>query len=173
MQQPTEVQKKGNMREIKFRAMAIQQDGVEDHELEFGIGKGDWVFGHYYYSRLEQSGIIVTQLLSESGGESSGLVECHVRVDHKTKGQYSGLKDIEEKRIYEGDIVKFECNNPLSFTTYDEIGYIIFDQMLAKFCIEYHDDYRAGQKSITSVYMQKPKIIGNIYDNPDLLEDNA
>ena len=65
--------------------------------------------------------------------------------------QYTGLKDKNSKEIYEGDIVK--TKNKRIFEI--EIPYIYFE--IADGCWNTEIDFR---------------VIGNIYENPELLEEN-
>ncbi len=74
--------------------------------------------------------------------------------------QYTGLKDKNGKEIYEGDIVNGEDGFGRSF-----IGAIT---------------YEAGVYYIRGIDQNRPikiyhicEIIGNIYENPELLEDGA
>jgi len=77
--------------------------------------------------------------------------------------QYTGLKDKNKKDIYEGDIV-----NGIEFSPFhpkenidNTIGEIVFDETLFGYCIT------DGNKPIC--HMDEIEIIGNIYENPELL----
>ncbi|WP_286310894.1 YopX family protein [Romboutsia ilealis] len=111
---------------------------------------------------------------------SGFLEEVYVRrnstvdelIDYKLM-QYSGIKDIEGKEIYEGDIVEFldeEVNYSHCGVEYDEfinIGKVIFshDELMGW-------DITNRNMDLEEVwhYREYIKVIGNIYENPELLE---
>lgn len=85
---------------------------------------------------------------------------CGVFVGEGTVGQYAGLKDKNGKEIYEGDILR------------DSLGWICvveWDNDNARF-LGRHTKSR-GDTYICYVGREpKSEIIGNIHDNPELLE---
>ena len=92
----------------------------------------------------------------------------------ETVGQYTGLKDKNGKMIFEGDVVK-----GVAFST-DFIGVIIWIEEIAGFGVRYFNNKReptAWENSSILKMIQKghkdkfaAEIIGNIHDNPELLE---
>ncbi|MDU2085986.1 YopX family protein [Clostridium perfringens] len=79
--------------------------------------------------------------------------------------RYTGLKDISEKEIYEGDIVSFYNDEEYKFKSTNAL--VIYDS--AVFMLEHKklgEEY-LGEMDIENMCI---KIIGNIYENPELLE---
>lgn len=85
-------------------------------------------------------------------------------VDENTVGQYTGLTDKNGKRIFEGDILR------LAYHPEEDV------------IIEWHDgrfnfrkrnhpkDYGYERLCCVQIAVSHLRVIGNIYDNPELLE---
>lgn len=85
----------------------------------------------------------------------------------ETVGQYTGLTDKNGKKIFEGDIVKREYtlwHSETKKTRETQIGVVSYSNKDCSFCLD------------KVCYLGKPwdgetlEIIGNIHDNPELLE---
>lgn len=137
------------MREILFR-------GKSKFDKDNKWVYGDLIQGeNAYISTKEKFYSAVVSL----GGHLSTFVEL---VDKKTIGQYTGLCDKNGTKIFEGDIVLAD------FEYKDERMEVIFYQcgfkLKSKNC-EYYYDYSIHDESA------ELEVIGNIYDNPELLEE--
>ena len=78
--------------------------------------------------------------------------------------QYTGLKDKNDKEIYEGDIVKFNAIAPMSDIPDAFIGTVEFIE-----CAFYVTYGKQGFYLFDECHQWE--IIGNIYENPELLEE--
>ena len=137
--------KGGNgMREILFRGKRI--------------GNSEWVYGYYVpvcFGRFPCKPAIVP--------ESDGTWEP-IEVKKETVGQYTGLTDKNGKKVFEGDIVRYN----------DTIHKVIFCTIngSAFFGITMPDRGEIWNfDGITCA--NKMEVIGNIHDTPELLEGKS
>lgn len=80
-----------------------------------------------------------------------------IEVVPKTVGQYTGLTDKNGTRIFEDDIVDILTENEeIGVIAYDEGGFVVNAD---GFCVDFHANINGTDL----------EVIGNIYDNPELL----
>lgn len=128
------------MREILFRGKRIDN--------------GEWVYGNYCYA----------ELLTQNGYEHLIIEVSAVGGSHhvipETIGQYTGLKDKNGNKIFEGDIGKgFWLNRTYIFR-------IVYDNGFISFVGQQGINFTAFDYDLTEF-----KVIGNIHDNPELLRE--
>lgn len=136
------------MREIKFRLWDTQ--------------KNKWYKNSDCVIELDGS-ITQIDVVGEYDGE-----EKH---DFKSRNdlvvmQYTGLKDKNGKGIYEGDIVKgknYGFNNPIRYIGTVEYVYNKFK------VIGCRNKYKGTNDELSTIY----EVIGNVYENPELLDGES
>lgn len=138
-------------REIKFRGKDIQS--------------GDWRYGYAQFNHDKKR----AQIISPLRIDISAFPGQFFHVDKDTVCQFTGLLDKIGKEIYEGDIVKTPLLDP-----------IFCDIIKDKFCnaeIRFNKGsfvvsyYRGDHNIYLSDLNDKIRVLGNKFDNPELLED--
>lgn len=137
------------MREILYRGKAINRDANRQSRTDYN--NGDWVFG--LISKLSEH----TAEMTDENGVSG------IEVDPETLGEYIGNEDKNDYMIFEGDILERKYNNG----EYIERCVIrsVLSDMGYCFCFD-------GFNYDLDIDTERCKIIGNIHDNQNLLEDN-
>lgn len=149
------------MREILFRGKR------EDN--------GDWVYGSFIPDLCEvYYGDKLNGFIKPFGKTKEERLM--VEVDRKTVGQYTGLKDRNGTRIFEGDILQVEqYGNPGSRSLSINVGeYIDADSDFDYPCIGFYIKIPDGCCNIGALLTDgfEYEVIGNIHDNPELMGVN-
>lgn len=92
--------------------------------------------------------------------------------------QWTGLQ-VDGKDLYEGDVVLIEANSMLLSHPPKKVyenGIVFYDNKTAQFCLYYKRLCEFGElppldNSLASSLFRIKTILGNIYQNPELLED--
>lgn len=151
------------MREILFRAKAINR--IKGREYRTSYKNGDWVYGlvtEMYDDRFPN----LPATMRNTDGVSN------IDVDYKSIGQYTGLDDKKGKKIFEGDIVTYE-DAEADYEGYHDNVFINCGkvEILAWDGIQFTNRQTVDMDDLyESDIMVNCEIIGNIYDNPELLE---
>lgn len=117
------------------------------------LDNGEWVYGSLLQVEYDD-GSVVTAIFDRK--DSGGDAEVHP----STVGQYTGLMDKNGERIFEGDVL----------TVDGEDGF---------FALEFQEDTARFVMSGDSIVVDfdnfwsyEVEVMGNIHDNPELLEDD-
>lgn len=139
------------MREILFRAKR------EDN--------GEWAYGYYVCLPDVAGSVSMLHVPARNPDESNKTYY----VKKSTVGQFTGLTDKNGTRIFEGDIVRHYCKLPVPG---GEIG---TDRGTIKWdseeCFFFRTSLDGKDKTISAKC--EYEIIGNIYDNPELIGDET
>ena len=121
------------------------------------LDTGQWVEGS-----LIGEDVIVGNIVDFE--EDYFTTEFWYKVDTETVGQFTGITDINDIKIFEGDIAKYY--NPYSKQWYTHI--VKWDKMFASFGFFTEDSEWCKENDWLKI--ECIEVIGNIYDNKDLLK---
>lgn len=130
------------MREIKFRAWNTQDKKM--HYDVYYLGRDVWE-----WSDKEMDFVMI------------GCADDHSPLKQTILIQYIGLKDKNGKEIYEGDIYKTENG---------EIGEVSFCDNTGHGAYTVERRFGHCVEELKFLYWNLGEVTGNIYENPELLE---
>ena len=126
------------------------------------VDNGEWVFGYYGVkgkdTNLEKHYIIQCEFNANVSGYPFYFID--IEVIPETVSQFTGLKDAKEEEVYEGDILKRKYIYFGKKRKYKTTVKWINEK--SAFCIEH-------ESILGNFNLKEFEIIGNIYDNPELL----
>lgn len=138
------------MREILFRGKRLDN--------------GEWVEGAFLNDR-DGAFYICPAVSDISNGDNGNRrrIGCWYKIDPSTVGQYTGLKDKNGKRIFEGDVAKVLQGKD------KDIAYVGFEN--GAFML-YPKTGNIYERTLWEYWYNDwdVEVIGNITDNPELLE---
>lgn len=115
------------------------------------VDNGEWVEG--YYTKLKWCNNIIHVVIPEGAEIYSGNSLCEAHdINPETLCQYTGLKDKNGNRIWENDIVQ---------TPFRRFVVTYFDGV-------WGDRYGVAMRE--SIFGEGGVVIGNVFDNPELME---
>ena len=132
------------------------------------LDNGEWVYGHYADYIHPDCGIPSPSIIYLLPGCGNMIVA----VDPSTICQFTGLRDCNGKEIYDGDIITVKGNYP-RVVLWDKVSWALMP------CEYFYD------KHFWVMNLQHPgndwweelademEVIGNMYDNPELLKPNS
>lgn len=145
------------MREILFRGKRVDN--------------GEWIEGHLIWYEDGRARIIPshTDIFCYEMDESIIQTVAH-RVIPETVGQYTGSTDKNGTKIFEGDILKRKHKEIINHSQNMEVKFVSEKACFAAV------DIGGGNVTFISDYINckyEIEVIGNIHDNPELLEGNG
>lgn len=129
---------------------------------------GEWVEGNLIANERNENQKYIGYIFDERNGviEDFDLVE----VIPETLCQYTGLTDKNDKKIWENDIVKNKKRTE-GFDWYK----VVWRKDFADFGVEpikpqFEAKYPMGLSDELTIYGRDYEVIGNVFDNPEMLE---
>ena len=142
------------MREILFRGKRIDN--------------GEWVDGCYMTDEQDPTTAYIGHIFGMDGGMLVHDMDI-VQVDPETICQCTGLIDKNNKEIFEGDIVRY-IDEVIGKEKVDEVKY---NETHAAFCRLHKGKMGLQYLWLDEAVANKCEVTGNIFDNPELVRDDA
>lgn len=123
---------------------------------------GEWVYGYL----VEATNVITDKKATfifeqDATYFTHGEFACSFEVKPETVGQYTGVIDKNGKKVFEGDVVEYDGS----------CGEIVFVERRGAFMSNEKDMYGEWLSNLPQYGTGIVEIIGNIYDNKEILED--
>lgn len=129
------------------------------------LDNGEWAYGGLIqaddYCIIDQGNELYVERDYNFRGDTHFFQLSGVMCDEKTVGQFTGLLDKNGKEIYEEDIIK----------GFDIIIEVWYSEDRACFIAEMKEPQNDMIDILGGYDTERMEIIGNIYDNPDLIKE--
>ena len=145
-------------REIKFRGIAKN-----------GNNKGEFIYGFFGEREVEYD----DGLWEATSGiyTNDGMVWEEIK--EGTLGQYTGLKDKNGKEIYFGDILATSNANPEhDIWNKEDYGYTIVEEGGRELGVDFSNWYVDTEDDESIYSIMFVEVIGNVFENPNLLKES-
>lgn len=131
------------------------------------VNTGKWLYGYlaedkFFSTYLSTCEKVIFKNLESFSTDNFSYVVDDCKVSENTICQYTGLHDKNGQEIYEGDIVLQQGYNG------KKIPMVVRFENGA-FIVGYHKG--SSTRKTPMLVSCKCEVIGNIYDNPELMED--
>lgn len=149
-------------RTIMFRGKALNRDGAN-------IDNDGWVYGSLW--EVSQREYIIKEwnlVVKNSLPKSKGL---EVAVAHNTIGQFIGVYDIQNRMIFEWDIVVVGKVKKLVGWSNHGFSVINVDEYLRAKRSQEYINWEHPHEGWWSSVKERILVIGNVFDNPELIAD--
>lgn len=145
---------------------------------------GEWVYGNLIHRETESPVQETSKTYSVDYISDYALNSTEREVDSNTIGQYTGMKDKNKKKIFDGDILKHILSD--GTIVYFVVKWSIINRKLMPVKGFVYDDNAVQLNSWVFIWKkfalypsvidnipdnERMEIIGNIYDNQELIEN--
>lgn len=159
------------MREVKFKGKAIMSVDELD-EMNFDHNNG-WIEGNLIQN--DNKPWIVGNVVDSDWGYIA--FDYWFRVHPESVGQFTGKKDKNGTKIFEKDVfslvTKWKYDTDLDqVVAVEEKAHVVWNNKISVYEVEAIGESRYGTGFPLGIINDEPsvKVIGNTYDNPELLE---
>lgn len=157
------------MREILFKAKRTD-NGTGMREILCKAKRtdnGEWVEG-YYFKFIDKSYIAdMERTFMEAFYTEKSVVDFHMRayeVEADTVCRYTGLRDYNVDKMWENDVIQ-DCDGDFGIVKYGTDNRAVFT-----ICYKNKTDWILLDRK--SIRLLEIKVIGNTFDNSELVERN-
>ena len=140
------------------------------------IDTGEWKYG--FYSQFHNRPLVnepnihqIFELLEENSSPiilgNTSIGGLWFTIDENTLGQFTGLKDKNGTKIYEGDVLIGDI--PELVSSQNLIGIVEYEE--SAFIIRFPNRKSWQIQKVGFCSFMNYRVIGNVYDNPELIKE--